>query len=199
MHGRLFFSGTRRINDLEPFSVTDREELAKACRIWDGTVLSRALSKDTTEKLLIGFGGCVQVETVKIPSSYGVTVCVSSQAGCSLSCRFCRTGTQKLERNLTAAEIVSQVYAFMHDEKILSPPQRQESNSDTSESTPDLDATTNTHQHVHSGQHKSRRKSVSPRDVAAAGGRDEKGGNLRATRRLGRRNGDQGKGSPVEG
>ena len=50
------------------------------------------------------------VEGVLIPSKKRLTACVSSQVGCSLDCKFCATGTLKLERNLTAAEIYDQVF-----------------------------------------------------------------------------------------
>eukprot|EP01133_Synstelium_polycarpum_P017542 gene17542-20933_t len=67
-----------------------------------------SLSRDGTRKLLIGFQGD-EVETVFIPEARRGTLCVSSQVGCTFQCKFCYTGTQKLIRNLTAGEIVSQV------------------------------------------------------------------------------------------
>eukprot|EP00004_Rigifila_ramosa_P022199 TRINITY_DN6022_c0_g1_i2.p1 TRINITY_DN6022_c0_g1~~TRINITY_DN6022_c0_g1_i2.p1 ORF type:complete len:320 (-),score=42.74 TRINITY_DN6022_c0_g1_i2:28-888(-) len=60
-------------------------------------------------KWVLAFSGDAQAETVFIPEPQRGTICVSSQAGCSLKCSFCHTGTQKLKRNLTAAEIVAQV------------------------------------------------------------------------------------------
>ena len=51
----------------------------------------------------------VEIETVYIPEEGRGALCVSSQVGCTLTCTFCHTGTQKLVRNLTAAEIVGQV------------------------------------------------------------------------------------------
>ena len=72
--------------------------------------ISRALvSSDGTRKWLLGFRGGQEVETVHIPESDRGTLCVSSQVGCTLSCTFCHTGTQRLVRNLSAAEIVAQV------------------------------------------------------------------------------------------
>ncbi len=66
-------------------------------------------SIDGTRKWLLKFPDGQEVETVHIPEEDRGTLCVSSQVGCTLTCKFCHTGTQKLVRNLTAAEIVAQV------------------------------------------------------------------------------------------
>jgi 23S rRNA (adenine2503-C2)-methyltransferase len=72
--------------------------------------VSRALaSADGTRKWLLRFADGHEVETVHIPEEERGTLCVSSQVGCTLTCSFCHTGTQRLVRNLTAAEIVGQV------------------------------------------------------------------------------------------
>jgi len=65
-------------------------------------------STDGTRKWLLRFPDGNEAETVLIPEEDRGTVCVSSQVGCTLTCKFCHTGTQKLVRNLTAAEIVTQ-------------------------------------------------------------------------------------------
>lgn len=80
---------------------------------WDaGTVIREAVSRDGTRKWLVRTPTAphATVETVFIPGGRGQhgTLCVSSQAGCSLSCTFCHTGTQGLQRNLSAADIVGQ-------------------------------------------------------------------------------------------
>jgi 23S rRNA (adenine2503-C2)-methyltransferase len=72
-------------------------------------VVATQTSADGTRKWLIRFAPGVEIETVFIPEEDRGTLCVSSQVGCTLTCRFCHTGTQKLVRNLTAGEIVSQV------------------------------------------------------------------------------------------
>jgi 23S rRNA (adenine2503-C2)-methyltransferase len=72
-------------------------------------VVAAQTSADGTRKWLIRFAPGVEIETVFIPEEDRGTLCVSSQVGCTLTCRFCHTGTQKLVRNLTAGEIVSQV------------------------------------------------------------------------------------------
>jgi 23S rRNA (adenine2503-C2)-methyltransferase len=72
--------------------------------------ISRALeSVDGTRKWLLKFPDGQEVESVHIPEEDRGTLCVSSQVGCTLTCSFCHTGTQKLVRNLTPAEIVGQV------------------------------------------------------------------------------------------
>src|SRR5690242_9456873 len=72
--------------------------------------VSRALASfDGTRKWLLRFGDGQEVEAVHIPEEDRGTLCVSSQVGCTLTCRFCHTGTQRLVRNLEPAEIVGQV------------------------------------------------------------------------------------------
>jgi 23S rRNA (adenine2503-C2)-methyltransferase len=66
-------------------------------------------SVDGTRKWLLRFADGQEVESVHIPEEDRGTLCVSSQVGCTLTCRFCHTGTQRLVRNLSAAEIVGQV------------------------------------------------------------------------------------------
>src|SRR6516164_5057394 len=72
--------------------------------------VARALaSVDGTRKWLLRYADGQEVECVHIPEEDRGTLCVSSQVGCTLTCKFCHTGTQRLVRNLTAAEIVGQV------------------------------------------------------------------------------------------
>jgi 23S rRNA (adenine2503-C2)-methyltransferase len=71
--------------------------------------VTEQISSDGTRKWLLRTGPGIEFETVFIPDAGRGTLCVSSQVGCTLNCRFCHTGTQKLVRNLTAGEIVVQV------------------------------------------------------------------------------------------
>src|SRR6516164_2010350 len=72
--------------------------------------VARALaSVDSTRKWLLRYADGQEVECVHIPEEDRGTLCVSSQVGCTLSCRFCHTGTQRLVRNLSAGEIVGQL------------------------------------------------------------------------------------------
>ncbi len=72
-------------------------------------VVTEQISSDGTRKWLLRTGPGIEFETVYIPESDRGTLCVSSQVGCTLNCRFCHTGTQKLVRNLTPDEILGQL------------------------------------------------------------------------------------------
>jgi len=78
-------------------------------------VVVKQVSGDGTRKYLLRIAGGHEVEAVYIPEEDRGTLCVSSQVGCTLTCSFCHTGTQKLVRNLTAAEIVGQILVARDD------------------------------------------------------------------------------------
>ena len=78
-------------------------------------IVAKQVSEDGTRKYLVRIAGGHEVETVYIPEEDRGTLCISSQVGCTLTCSFCHTGTQKLVRNLTAAEIVGQVMLARDD------------------------------------------------------------------------------------
>ena len=78
-------------------------------------VVTRLISEGGTRKYLVRIAGGHEVEVVYIPETDRGTLCISSQVGCTLTCSFCHTGTQKLVRNLTAAEIVGQVMLARDD------------------------------------------------------------------------------------
>jgi len=76
---------------------------------------AKMLSTDGTRKYLVRIAGGHEVEVVYIPEEDRGTLCISSQVGCTLTCSFCHTGTQKLVRNLTASEIIGQVLVARDD------------------------------------------------------------------------------------
>ncbi|HCI19328.1 MAG TPA: 23S rRNA (adenine(2503)-C(2))-methyltransferase RlmN, partial [Alphaproteobacteria bacterium] len=78
-------------------------------------VTQRLKSSDGTIKWLLRFADGNEAETVYIPDKDRGTLCISSQVGCTLTCSFCHTGTQKLVRNLTAGEICGQVLLAMDE------------------------------------------------------------------------------------
>ena len=78
-------------------------------------IVTRQISTDGTRKYLLRIAGGHEVEAVYIPEEGRGTLCVSSQVGCTLTCSFCHTGTQKLVRNLTAGEIVGQLLVARDD------------------------------------------------------------------------------------
>ena len=92
-----------------------RALLAERFEIALPEVVTRQVSADGTRKYLLRIAGGHEVETVYIPEEGRGTLCVSSQVGCTLTCSFCHTGTQKLVRNLTAGEIAGQVMLARDD------------------------------------------------------------------------------------
>ena len=86
-----------------------RQKLTEAYHLERPEIADHQVSVDGTQKWLTRFQPGVEGESVFIPDvSKSGALCVSSQVGCTLNCTFCHTGTQKLVRNLTAQEIVSQ-------------------------------------------------------------------------------------------
>ena len=92
-----------------------RAELAQAFDLGRPEIVTRQVSQDGTRKYLLRIAGGHEVEAVYIPEEDRGTLCVSSQVGCTLTCPFCHTGTQKLVRNLTAGEIVAQILICRDD------------------------------------------------------------------------------------
>jgi 23S rRNA (adenine2503-C2)-methyltransferase len=86
-----------------------RAELAQAFNLARPEIVTEQISEDGTRKWLLSLRDGREIETVYIPESDRGTLCISSQVGCTLTCSFCHTGTQKLVRNLTAGEIVGQI------------------------------------------------------------------------------------------
>ena len=86
-----------------------RARLAEGFVIERPTITAAQHSIDGTRKWLLRFADGQEVESVHIPEEDRGTLCVSSQVGCTLTCKFCHTGTQRLVRNLSSAEIVGQV------------------------------------------------------------------------------------------
>lgn len=91
-----------------------REKLPASARIEGLKLVSRHDSADGTVKWLFDVGAGDVIETVFIPESDRGTLCISSQAGCAVGCRFCSTGHQGFSRNLTTAEIIAQLWFAEH-------------------------------------------------------------------------------------
>jgi 23S rRNA (adenine2503-C2)-methyltransferase len=96
------------------FAMTDiakdlRAELASNFKLARPEIVTEQISNDGTRKWLLRLADGKEIETVYIPEEDRGTLCISSQVGCTLTCSFCRTGTQKLVRNLTPDEIVCQI------------------------------------------------------------------------------------------
>tara|TARA_R110002074_G_scaffold3129_1_gene16934 strand:- start:2651 stop:3835 length:1185 start_codon:yes stop_codon:yes gene_type:complete len=107
--------GVRDFEAMTNLSKAFRAELAENFVIAVPEVVTKQVSEDGTRKYLVRIAGGHEVEVVYIPEDGRGTLCVSSQVGCTLTCSFCHTGTQKLVRNLTAAEIIGQVMVARDD------------------------------------------------------------------------------------
>ena len=106
--------GAVRFEDMTDLAKSLREKLTMTAHLSALPVMSQNLSKDGTIKWLFDVGGGDAVETVFIPEDDRGTLCISSQAGCAVGCRFCSTGHQGFSRNLSTAEIVGQLWFAEH-------------------------------------------------------------------------------------
>lgn len=110
----LYVRGISDFDHMANVSKDMREMLKTHFTIARPEIVEEQVSNDGTRKWLLRFpprgaGRPVEVEAVYIPEEGRGTLCISSQVGCTLTCSFCHTGTQKLVRNLTAEEILSQL------------------------------------------------------------------------------------------
>jgi len=111
----IYFRGARDFSEMTSVSKTLRTALAERYTLVRPEVVVEQVSSDGTRKWLLRVAPenpgekPHEIETVYIPEADRGTLCVSSQIGCTLTCTFCHTGTQRLVRNLSAAEIVGQV------------------------------------------------------------------------------------------
>jgi 23S rRNA (adenine2503-C2)-methyltransferase len=111
----VYFFGLRDFAEMTNLSKDFRAMLAEKFELTLPEVVTRQISEDGTRKYLVRIQGGHEVEVVYIPETDRGTLCISSQVGCTLTCSFCHTGTQKLVRNLTPGEIVGQVMLARDD------------------------------------------------------------------------------------
>lgn len=104
----LYCQGVTDFNDMTNLSKDLRGKLAENFSITRPKIVTEQLAKDKTHKWLLEFADGQRIETVFIPEEDRGAVCVSTQVGCAVGCKFCHTGSQKITRNLTAAEIIGQ-------------------------------------------------------------------------------------------
>jgi len=115
LHDWLYAKGAHRLDQITVLPAQWRQQLAAsvppALLDWTGRSreLHRAVAADGTTKLLLATADDLSIETVGIPTADRLTVCVSSQVGCPMACRFCATGKGGLQRSLELHEIVDQV------------------------------------------------------------------------------------------
>ncbi len=115
----LYIRGVDDFDEMLNIGKDLRTELRQKYTIGHPEIVEEQISADGTRKWLLRFpprgaGAPVEIETVYIPETDRGTLCVSSQVGCSLTCTFCHTGTQKMVRNLTAEEILGQIMLARH-------------------------------------------------------------------------------------
>ena len=108
----LYQKNISDFGDMTNVSKRVREMLADRYELGRSKPVRKAVSKDGTVKYLFGVAEGRTVESVFIPDGDRGTLCVSSQVGCKMGCRFCMTGRQGFEANLTAAEILNQIYSL---------------------------------------------------------------------------------------
>lgn len=111
----IYEKGMRDFAEMTNLAKPYRTLLAENFVLEVPEVVSKQVSLDGTRKYLMRIAGGHEVETVYIPEDGRGTLCISSQVGCTLTCSFCHTGTQKLVRNLTSAEIIGQVLVARDD------------------------------------------------------------------------------------
>src|SRR5262245_39365369 len=111
----IYVRGARSFADMSDVSKDLRRQLEQSYSLERMPIVREQLSQDGTRKWLLRLAkrghaaSMPEIETVYIPEAERGTLCISSQIGCTLTCSFCHTGTQRLVRNLEAAEIVGQV------------------------------------------------------------------------------------------
>jgi 23S rRNA (adenine2503-C2)-methyltransferase len=102
--------GVANFDDMTDLAKSLREKLKTRAEVRAPDVISDNTSSDGTRKWLVDVGNGNAVETVFIPEETRGTLCISTQAGCAVNCRFCSTGKQGFNRNLTVAEIIGQLW-----------------------------------------------------------------------------------------
>ncbi|AHM03387.1 Ribosomal RNA large subunit methyltransferase N [Roseibacterium elongatum DSM 19469] len=111
----IYQKGVRDFAAMTNLSNDYRAQLDAHFTISVPEIVSKQVSLDGTRKYLMRIAGGHEVEVVYIPEEDRGTLCISSQVGCTLTCTFCHTGTQKLVRNLTAGEVIGQIMVARDD------------------------------------------------------------------------------------
>jgi 23S rRNA (adenine2503-C2)-methyltransferase len=107
----LYARGAESFDEMRDLPSTLRQYLKQNFKLGSEALSFVSRSTDGTRKILIRLADGEEIESVIIPSENRVTLCMSSQVGCALACEFCATARMGLHRNLTAAEMLSQIYA----------------------------------------------------------------------------------------
>lgn len=114
----LYTKHVKSIDEMTNLSKANRERLDEVCTVGAMEPADSQRSVDGTVKYLFPTAGGKFVETVFIPDGERATLCVSSQVGCKMNCLFCQTGKQGFEGNLTAGDILNQIYSLPERERL---------------------------------------------------------------------------------
>ena len=104
----IYVQGAKSFEEMTNLSKDLRAKLAENFVLSRPKIVTEQISADKTHKWLLEFADGQRIETVFIPEDERGAVCISTQVGCAVGCKFCHTGSQKITRNLTAGEIISQ-------------------------------------------------------------------------------------------
>jgi len=118
----IYQKWVKSIDEMTDLSLTDRALLSEKAEILPLKIVTRQKSSDGTEKFLLGLEDGNKIEAVFLPEERRLTLCISTQAGCTLDCTFCLTALEKLKRNLKVSEIMDQVLTVQreHPERRIS-------------------------------------------------------------------------------
>lgn len=114
----VYVKRVKSIDEMTNISIRNRDVLKKHFTVGRSEPMDVKTSVDGTKKMLFRTTGGSFIETVTIPEEERLTICVSSQVGCKMNCDFCMTGKQGFSENLTATEILNQVYSVPDSEAI---------------------------------------------------------------------------------
>lgn len=114
----LYVSNVSSFSEMTNLSLELREKLEERFDICNFKILQKQVSKDGTKKYLFELIDGNTIETVLMEYKYGKSLCVSTQVGCKMGCKFCASTGIPFERSLTSGEIVEQILAVQRDENI---------------------------------------------------------------------------------
>ena len=114
----IYKKGVTSFDQMTNISLAGRKALAESYTLGMSEPVSVAESTDGTKKYIFVVGGGLRIESAYIPDGDRATLCVSSQAGCRMGCRFCATGRQGLQHSLSTAEIINQVLSIPESDRL---------------------------------------------------------------------------------
>ncbi|MCL2859571.1 MAG: 23S rRNA (adenine(2503)-C(2))-methyltransferase RlmN [Oscillospiraceae bacterium] len=114
----LYIDKANSFDEMTNLSIELRKKLKQNFEITEYTILKKQVSKDGTKKYLFRLSDKNTIETVLMEYKYGKSICVSTQIGCKMGCKFCASTGIGFVRNLTSAEIIEQILAVEKDENV---------------------------------------------------------------------------------